>query len=256
MTYSAHGIAAPHPVWGLINKAWAMGIDFLLPPTCPACRTMVSHDGSYCPECWARLEFITAPLCACCGLPLAFDLGADAQCGECLLLRPRFTSARSAFLYTGAAREVLLAFKNGGREYLAAQMAPPMARAGGDWFEDQPVLVPVPLHRWRFWQRGFNQSALLAQAIARQKHCDVMVDALLRIRPTRRSRGMSRKQRAANVRGVFRVNDPEVVIGRTVILIDDVLTTGATAQACARLLLRKGAKKVHVLTWARVVSSV
>lgn len=216
---------------------------------------MVSHQGRFCPDCWSRLEFITAPLCGCCGLPLPYDLGAQAQCGECLLLRPRYTSARAAFRYTGAAREVLLAYKNGGREYLAGQMAPAMARAGRDWFADRPLLVPVPLHRWRFWTRGFNQSALLAQAIARREHCDIAVDALWRVRPSRRSRGMSRTQRAANVRGVFKINDPGVIAGRTVILIDDVLTTGATAQACARLLLRQGAKAVHVLTWARVIGS-
>ena len=128
-----------------------------------------------------------------------------------------------------------------------------MLRAGVELLDDDPLLVPVPLHRWRLLRRGFNQSALLAGRIAKARGLDVAVDALLRVRATPRSRGMSRSRRAANVRGVFKVARPEMVRGRNIVLIDDVMTTGATAEACARLLLRKGARRVHILTWARVV---
>jgi len=158
-------------------------------------------------------------------------------------------------VYDGTARNVLLGFKNRDREHLARVMAPAMARAGAAFLADNPLLVPVPLHRWRLWQRGFNQAALLAKAIAKVHRLDIAVDALIRARATPRSRGMSRSRRVANVRGVFRVARADVIRGRKIILIDDVMTTGATAEACTRLLLRRGALSVHIITWARVVRS-
>jgi ComF family protein len=169
-------------------------------------------------------------------------------------LRTRRSSpARAALVYDGPARDVLLALKHGDRDFLARIMAPAMARAGADMLGDGAVLVPVPLHRWRLWRRGYNQAALLAVAIARRSGNPVAVDALQRIRATDSSRGMSRSQRAANVRGVFRVARPAAIKGRRVVLVDDVLTTGATVAACTRMLLRGGAAQVDVLTWARVV---
>ncbi len=132
-------------------------------------------------------------------------------------------------------------------------MVPQLIRAAGDWLGPESLLVPVPLHRWRLWKRGFNQAALLAQATARRSGARVAVDALVRVRATTTSRGMGRRQRAANVRAAFRVARPEQVRGQDIVLIDDVLTTGATVEACARMLLRAGATRVRVLTWARVV---
>lgn len=228
-------------------------LDVLLPPRCPGCRATVGTADSFCVACWAKLRFITTPQCAACGLPFEIDAGSDIRCGECLAHPPRFATARAAMVYDGPARDVLLALKHGDRDFLARAMSPAMARVGAAMLGDGAVLVPVPLHRWRLWRRGYNQAALLAVAIARRTGNPLAVDALQRVRNTSSSRGMSRSQRAANVRGVFRVARPERVKGRRVVLVDDVLTTGATVAACTRMLLRAGAVRVDVLTWARVV---
>ena len=199
------------------------------------------------------MTFITAPVCAGCGAPFEIDRGPDARCGACLETPPRFAAARAALAYDGPAKTVLLGFKHGDRQHLAAVMAPQMVRAGADWLSPDTVLVPVPLHRRRLWKRGFNQAALLARAIARRSGAAMAVDALVRAKPTRSSQGMGRRARVANVRGAFKVARPEAIAGREVVLVDDVLTTGATVEACTRILLRAGAKRVRVLTWARVV---
>jgi len=192
-------------------------------------------------------------MCAGCGAPFDVDRGPAARCGACLATPPRFAAARAAMVYGGPARTILLGFKHGDRHHLAKVMAPQLVRAGGDWLGPDSLLVPVPLHRWRLWKRGFNQAALLAQAAGRRSGTRVAVDALVRVRATTTSRGMGRRKRAANVLGAFRVARPDRVEGQDIILVDDVLTTGATAEACARMLLRAGAKRVRVLTWARVV---
>ena len=227
--------------------------DLVLPPRCPACRVIVDGDGQFCVDCWRQLEFITTPQCAICGTPFGHDRGAGAECGACLAVPPRFTTARAALAYGGAARSVLLAMKHGDRQHLARVMAPHMQRAAGDMLAGAVVLVPVPLHRWRLWRRGFNQAAVLALELARLSGAAADVEALVRVKATKPSVGMGRKARADNVRGAFRVVDKRRIEGRTIVLVDDVLTTGATAEACARHLRRAGASNVHVLTFARVV---
>ena len=195
-------------------------------------------------------------MCACCGTPFDIDRGVKALCGSCLETRPRYFAARAAMAYGGAARKVLLGFKHGDRQHLVRVMAPQLVRAGADWLGPQSLLVPVPLHRWRLWKRGFNQAALLASAAGRRSKTSVAVDALIRVRATTSSKGLGRRRRAVNVRGAFRVRRPESIKGRDIVLVDDVLTTGATAEACTRMLLRAGAKSVRVLTWARVVREI
>ncbi|GGE18757.1 phosphoribosyltransferase [Polymorphobacter glacialis] len=228
-------------------------VDLVLPPRCPACRVIVADDGRFCLKCWQELVFITEPVCARCGTPFDHDRGAGAECGPCLADTPRFDSARAALAYGGPARTVLLALKHGDRQHLARVMAPHMARAGAALLTADTILVPVPLHWRRLWRRGFNQAALLAQALARISGAELAIDALERPKPTGSSAGMGRRARAKNVRGAFRVKDRNRIRGACVVLVDDVLTTGATAEACARVLRRAGAREVHVLTFARVV---
>ncbi len=231
-------------------------LDLVLPPRCPGCRQIVVTDRSFCLDCWNQLTFITAPHCACCGAPFEHDRGDGALCAPCLAEPPRFTAARAAMAYDGPAREVLLGFKHADRQHLARVMAPHLVRAAGRLLTPAALLVPVPLHWTRLWRRGFNQAALLAQAVGRLAHAEVSVDALVRVRATRLSKGLGRTARASNVRGAFRVARRQAVKGRDIVLVDDVLTTGATADACARHLRRAGAQSVTVLTWARVVRDI
>jgi ComF family protein len=228
-------------------------IDLVLPPRCPGCRAIVDGDGRFCFNCWQALRFITAPICARCGTPFEVDPGPAAECGACLAEPPRYARARAALVYGGPARTVLLGLKHGDRQYLARMMAVHMARAGAGLIGPDTLLVPVPLHRWRLWRRGFNQAALLARALAARGEGELAVDALIRAKATPPSVGMGRVARARNVRGAFRVRDKARIAGRTIVLVDDVLTTGATADACARVLRRAGARDVFVLTFARVV---
>ena len=228
----------------------------MLPPRCPACREIVENDGTLCAKCWVGFDFITAPMCARCGTPFEIDRGPNAACAACLDTPPRFAAARAAMVYGGPARDILRGFKHGDRQHLVKVMAPQLVRAGGDWLGPEALLVPVPLHRARLWKRGFNQAALLAAAAGRRSGTPVAVDALIRVRATTTSRGMGRRKRAANVRGPGRVGRHGRLRGRDIVLVDDVLTTGATAEACTRILLRAGAASVRVLTWARVVRDV
>jgi ComF family protein len=227
--------------------------DLVLPPRCAGCGVIVDGDGRFCGPCWQGLRFIAAPQCASCGEPFAYDRGADAQCGACLATPPAWDRARAALAYEGPARTALLRFKLADRQHLAGMMVPHMARAGAALLGPDALLVPVPLHRWRLWRRGFNQSALLARGLARAGLGQLAVDALVRVRATRPSVGLNPSERAANVKGAFRLASSARVQGRAVVLIDDVLTSGATASACALALHKAGAATVDVLTWARVV---
>ncbi len=227
--------------------------DLVLPPRCPACGTIVDGDRRFCSGCWQALEFLGPPQCARCGDPFDHDRGEDAECGRCLAEPPPWRRARAAFAYEGPARKTLLAMKLADRPHLAGLMVVQMARAGAGLLAPDRLLVPVPLHRGRLWRRGFNQAVLLARGLARAGHGEMALDALERRRATKPSVGLGAAARAANVRGAFKVRAPLLVRGRAVVLVDDVLTSGATAAACTRVLLRAGAASVDVLTFARVV---
>jgi ComF family protein len=188
-----------------------------------------------------------------CGLPFEHDGGGPAECAACLSDPPLFDRARAAVAYGEVPRNVALKLKYGGRPGVAETMARLMERhlvAGSD-----PLLVPVPLHRWRIWSRGYNQSALIATVLARRSGLPALLDLIERTRRTPYLRGMGPRERRQTVRGAFRVAERHKVAlkGRSVILVDDVFTTGATADACARALKKAGAKEVALVCWARVV---
>jgi ComF family protein len=233
----------------------ALALNFALPPRCPACGVIVPEPHAFCLGCWARLTFLGQPCCVRCGLP--FDYGGDeeAECGRCLADPPPFDRLRAAVAYGEVARAVALKLKYSGRpgvaETLARLMARHLDRGTG------ALLVPVPLHRWRIWKRGYNQAALIASALSRCTGVAVDVDLLRRTKATPPLKGLGRRERALAVRGAFRLRDDAKALlrGRDVILIDDVYTSGATAGACARALKRARPASVSILAWARVVAS-
>jgi len=240
---------------GPVRAALGFALDFGLPPLCPACRGLVGNDGGLCAACWAQLSFIAPPLCDRLGTPLGYDPGPGVLSTEAITNPPAFARARAAVRYDDIASALVHALKYGDRLDLAPTMGRWMARAGRELTDDADALVPVPLHWRRLWMRRFNQAAALARAIAKSSRVPVLDDALKRLRATPQQVGLKRAERATNVQGAFQVPDERnaAVAGRRLVLIDDVLTSGATADACARALLRAGAARVDVLVFARVV---
>ncbi len=227
-------------------------VDAALPPRCAGCGDPVAQDHRFCAVCWSSLRFIAPPWCAGCNRPFAFDRGADARCGACLRDPPRHAGVRAAVAYGPVARSLALRLKYGGRTAFAETMALRMR-----WLlpTETDLLVPVPLHRRRIWSRGFNQAALIAQALAKLSAVPEDRDVLVRPRRTVVLRGLGGRQRARVVAGAFAIEAAERVRGKTVVLVDDVYTSGATADACTRVLLRAGARSVTILCWARVLSA-
>jgi ComF family protein len=228
-------------------------VDFALPPRCSGCGSITAQQGAFCLDCWSGLQLLAPPCCACCALPFEYAQGEGALCGACLAEPPAFDRLRAAVSYGALARTVALKLKYGRRPGTAATMAALMERHLAA-FPDA-LLCPVPLHRWRIWRRGYNQSALIAAALASRHGLDLQRDLLLRVRATPPLKDMGPIERERAVRGAFRVHPGRAagIKGRNVLLIDDVYTSGATAGACARVLKRAGAKEVGVLCWARVV---
>jgi ComF family protein len=231
-------------------------LDLLLPPRCLACGEMVEAQGRLCAECWAGIGFVLGRQCRTCGVPMP-NVSAEAPvCGHCLDEPPVFERARSALRYDGVARRLVLRFKHGDRIDGTPTYAAWMVRAGAELIAAADLVVPVPLHRWRLVQRSYNQSALLAQAIGRRSGKPVLVDGLVKRRATRSQQTLGAAARRLNVRAddfALHRHARLLVPDRRVLLVDDVLTTGSTANACARCLLAGGAAAIDVLTLARVV---
>jgi ComF family protein len=242
--------------WSIWERAGRRLLDFVFPPLCAACRAPVGNAHNLCAECWNRITFLDGPGCATCGFPFEFDPGPGALCAACQARPPAFNRAIAVMRYDPASRDPVLALKRADRLDLVPAFSRWLDRAGKPLLNQADVIVPVPLHWRRLWQRRYNQSALLAQGVAKLagKPCDMFV--LRRVRPAKSQGEMpSAKARRRNVRGAFHIDSDRsnLVRNRTVLLVDDVYTTGSTVDACARALKRVGAAKVLVLTLARVV---
>jgi ComF family protein len=232
-------------------------LNIALPPLCPACRQLVGQNG-LCASCWSKLSFIAPPYCERLGIPFAYDPGPGVLSMQALADPPSYQRARAAVRYDEIARTLVHALKYGDRLELAPLMGRWIARAGHELLGHADALVPVPLHWRRLWLRRFNQSMLLAKSVSHASGIPLAETALKRVKATAQQVGLSKAERAQNVQGAFRVlpDGKAVVAGRRLILVDDVLTSGATVDACARALLRAGAANVDVLVFARVADAV
>ena len=237
----------------LLDLARSIGrqvVDFALPPRCAGCGAIVENVHDFCPDCWTGIDFLGQSGCVTCGLPLE---ATDAeQCAVCLARPPRIARTRAAVAYNDISKHIAIRLKYGRKVALARTMARFMAPLV-EPDADNRLLIPVPLHRWRLWNRGFNQSALIARELSRRLGIASDAMTLVRSRSTPPLKGMSYSQRRRAVAGAFAVKSPSAVAGRTVILVDDVLTSGSTAEACARALRKAGASRIELLAWARVI---
>ena len=229
--------------------------DVVYPPTCLACRAAIADGDALCPKCWSEMSFIAPPLCDRLGVPFEHDVGERRLSRQAVDDPPVFSRARAvASFEDGPARKLVHRLKYSDRGELARPMGAWMARAGAELVADCDVVTPMPLHRTRLWKRRFNQAAALAREVAKRGGKPYEPGLVERVKATRSQIGLTRLQRAENMQGAFRAPSRANVSGRRILLIDDVLTSGATANAASRALLRAGAARVDVLVFARVVS--
>ena len=252
--------AAPRPaLWSRFSAGaarWSRAaLDALYPPTCLACRAAVDGHGALCAECWRKMRFIERPFCDRLGTPFEQDLGPGLLSLQAIADPPVFARARAVARFEdGPARRLVHRLKYSDRGELARPMGRWMARAGAELLVEADAVTPVPLHRLRLWKRRFNQAAALARVIAAQAGKPYEPLLLQRVKATRSQVGLSRAQRADNMQGAFRAAPEASLRGHRIVLVDDVLTSGATANAAARALLRGGAAQVDLIIFARVVT--
>ncbi|MFA6220348.1 MAG: ComF family protein [Erythrobacter sp.] len=238
-----------------IAEAFAPLVDFIYPPRCPACGSAVGEQGGLCVACWGGLVIPSEPCCAACQRPFGSEgPGHGALCAPCLADPPAHDGIAAGTLYTASSRALVLAFKHGRRIALAPMLARLIAARLPDAGPDR-LIIPVPLHRGRLWSRGYNQAALLGRELARMGHGRLLVDALVRTRPTPSLGGLGRRARIKALAGSIAVRRgaTPTLLGAEVILVDDVFTSGATSAACVKALKRAGAKSVRIACFARVL---
>ena len=229
-------------------------LDLLFPPLCHVCKAFIPKAGELliCAGCLNKIPFLVSPLCTVCGTPFATEGGLDHTCGHCLTHSP-FHICRSATHFAGPMQELIHRFKYGNRVHLcqplglmaAASLAPFCSTAAPD------LIVPVPLHRKRLRQRGFNQSQLIGQVLAKKWRVPLEIGNLRRVRWTEPQTSLDARDRVSNVKGAFAVKDSRRLEGKRVLLVDDVLTTGSTMRACAESLREAGVAAIFAVTVAR-----
>ena len=229
-------------------------VDLIFPPRCPLCGEGLSAQLGLCATCWNELVIPGDPSCSLCQRPFSDAMATGAICAPCLADPPKHDGIAAGTLYNETSRKLVLAFKYGRRIALAPMLAR-LLTGRLSAIDESWIFIPVPLHRWRLWQRGFNQAALLAREVARAKDAGLMVDALVRRKATPKLGGLGRKARARAISGAIVINPKRAKLlrGAKIVLVDDVLTSGATSNACVSALKRAGAEKVVIACFARVL---
>ncbi|MGH1403466.1 MAG: ComF family protein [Alphaproteobacteria bacterium] len=229
-------------------------VDTVLPPRCPVTGDIVEAQGTISAKAWTGIEFVSSPYCMRCGVPL-YTGHQEEECLKCLDYPPEFDSARTALRYNDVSRDLILGFKHGDKTHIVSSFVPWLTRAGGVLFERADYLIPVPLHPWRLLSRRYNQAAIMSAALSKACGVEDLPSALRRTRSTASQGHLGMQARAKNVRKAFDVAPAYIkrLSGKSVILIDDVYTSGATVNECARVLKENGVSHVYVLTLARVI---
>ena len=238
-----------------VHPSLAPIVDIVFPPRCPLCGAATAGQSGLCTACWNELAIPGEPSCALCQRPFGASIPDGSICAPCLASPPRHDGIAAGTLYNDASRKLVLTFKHGRRIALAPMLARfILARlspvVGPDW-----LIVPVPLHRWRLWRRGYNQAALLGRELARARGATLLVDGLIRRKQTPPLGGLGRTARARMLGGAIALNPRRgaQIRGARIVLVDDVLTSGATTSACVSALKRAGAAEVVIACFARVL---
>lgn len=231
----------------------SLALNLFFPPRCAACGVPVEQAHTLCRTCFESLHIVTPPACAICGFPFDYEVGDGALCGACLEKAPPYDKGWAALRYDEAAKSLVARLKYADKTHLAPFLGRFMAAQGREMLVGADYLIPVPLHWRRMFERHYNQSLLLAREVAKVSGIPLLADGMKRTRHTPPQASMNRKERLENVRGAFAVTEKgkEAIKGKIVVLIDDVMTTGATLHACCKSLRHAGARDVRVLTLAR-----
>ncbi len=239
-----------------LKQTLSKTLDIILPPRCGITGDIVDVSGMLSPVPWKDIRFIAEPYCDTCGIPFDFVTEGEMICGSCIDNPPHFNKARSVMVYDDTSRRMILAFKHGDRLQLINGFNQWLLRAGRDILLDSDIILPVPLHRKRLWQRRYNQSAILAKSLAKSlPNIKYRPQLLSRTRSTPPQKGLTRKERQKNIAGAIRmhIQDKNLLSGKNICVIDDVYTSGATLNECAKILKKAGANNVYALTLARVL---